>query len=382
MERYRNGANSISHWVTNVILKDLYYFLRPFAPCSIRTMVQRMYYRHWDTIPFPGWPVDLTVDHLLQHLLALLLQTTHEESIPFIWFWPDGCSSCAVMTHDVETQVGLEFCSALMDIDDSWGIKSSFQLVPEERYRIPETLLREIRMRGFEINIHDLNHDGSSFRDHETFLSRVAKINEYAKAYGAAGFRSAAMYRQPQWFGDLNFSYDMSIPNSAHMEPQRGGCCTVMPFFVDGVLELPLTTIQDWALFNVLREGATTLWIRQMDIIASVNGMATFITHPDYLTSSRAQNVYLQLLNDLTKGRSERNLWTALPAEVNQWWRDRAQMKVTRNRGQWTISGSGSERAQIAYACIDEGKLCYRVGPATYFQSPGLTDLHPEGALR
>jgi hypothetical protein len=28
----------------------------------------------------------------------------------------------------------------------------------------------------------------------------------------------------------LCFAYDMSIPNVAHLDPQRGGCCTIMPF--------------------------------------------------------------------------------------------------------------------------------------------------------
>ena len=42
-------------------------------------------------------------------------------------------------------------------------------------------------------------------------------------APGSRGFRSGAMYRRQDWFADLEFSYDMSIPNVAHLEPQRGG---------------------------------------------------------------------------------------------------------------------------------------------------------------
>ena len=54
--------------------------------------------------------------------------------VPFIWFWPDANSSCAIMTHDVETLSGRDFCAELMDIDDSFGIKASFQIIPEDRY--------------------------------------------------------------------------------------------------------------------------------------------------------------------------------------------------------------------------------------------------------
>jgi hypothetical protein len=60
--------------------------------------------------------------------------------LPFIWFWPDGFPSCTIMTHDVETIAGLEFCPQLMDLNDSFGIKASFQIVPEDRYPLPPSL--------------------------------------------------------------------------------------------------------------------------------------------------------------------------------------------------------------------------------------------------
>jgi hypothetical protein len=37
------------------------------------------------------------------------------------------------MTHDLETERGKAFCTELMDIDDSFGIKASFQVVPGGR---------------------------------------------------------------------------------------------------------------------------------------------------------------------------------------------------------------------------------------------------------
>lgn len=362
LERYRGTSNGHVWPLADTLLRDFYYLLRPITPGSIRSRVQQMYFRGWKNIPFPQWPVDLTVDRLFQNLLMLLLQNGPDEDIPFIWFWPDGKSSCAVMTHDVETCVGLDFCSDLMDIDESWGIKSSFQIIPEDRYHVPTSLLDEMRMRGFEINIHDLNHDGRLFRDFTTFRSRVQKINAYAKDYGAHGFRAGAMYRQPEWFAELNVSYDMSIPNSAHMEPQRGGCCTVMPFFVGDILELPLTTTQDWAMFNVLQEHTTELWQRQMQIIANANGMASFITHPDYLITPQAQTVYSNLLSKLSDLK-ESNVWMALPREINQWWRERALMQLCRIEGRWTVVGEGKQRARIAHARLVDGKLSYSIGP-------------------
>ena len=57
-----------------------------------------------------------------------------------------------------------------MDVDDSFSIKASFQIIPEERYSVHSELLEEIRRRGFEICVHDLNHDGHLYKNHEQFL--------------------------------------------------------------------------------------------------------------------------------------------------------------------------------------------------------------------
>src|SRR5260370_17199032 len=75
----------------------------------------------------------------------------------------------------------------------------------------------------------------------------------------------------------------MSIPNVAHLDPQRGGCCTVMPYFIGNMLELPVTTTQDYTLFHVLNELSIDLWKTQIDLILKKNGLLNFIVHPDYI---------------------------------------------------------------------------------------------------
>jgi hypothetical protein len=273
-----------------------------------------------------------------------------------------------MMTHDVEAIDGRDFCGRLMDLDDTAGIKAAFQVVPERRYPVSDAFLDSIRSRGFEINVHDLNHDGFLFRDRETFLARAEKINQYVRRFGASGFRAGAMYRNAAWYGALDVAYDMSIPNAAHMEPQRGGCCTVMPYFVGDVLELPLTTTQDFALINVVRQHTCELWKREIAMISAEHGLISFIVHPDYLLSSQAQQVYAELLAYLSNLRSEGKLWIALPKEVNDWWRQRAQMRLVPNGEGWTIEGTGKERARIAYASLVEGRLTYALdaGCATH----------------
>jgi hypothetical protein len=338
-------------------LASLYYLLRPLMPVAVRKHLQKIRLRGWEKIPFPQWPVDRTVDNLMKQALLLSMQAQNLKQVPFIWFWPEGASSCALMTHDVETSLGVDLCSKLMDINDSFGIKASFQVIPEERYHVTPAFLQSIRSRGFEVVVHDLNHDGHLFRDRKRFVERAAKINAYGKEFGAAGFRAGVLYRNQLWYDLLDFEYDMSVPNVAHLDPQRGGCCTVMPYFIGKVLEIPVTTTQDYTLFHILNDYSTTLWERQIELIMEKNGLISVVIHPDYLTSVEARKAYEELLAHIVQLKNERNLWVTTPGEVNIWWRQRSEMTLVEEDGQLRIDGAGKERASIAYASEKDGRL-------------------------
>lgn len=334
-----------------------YYFIRPILPVGLRRHFQKLYLKGWKSIPFPRWPVDTSVDDLLEHLMVLAIRSGDVGRIPFIWFWPDGAPSSAIMTHDVETTEGRDFCGTLMDLDESVGIKASFQVVPEERYAVAPQFLSSIRDRGFEVVVHDLNHDGHLYRTREQFLQRAAKINAYGKQYGAEGFRAGVLYRKQVWYDALDFAYDMSVPNVAHLDPQRGGCCTVTPYFIGNILELPVTTTQDYTLFNILNDYSIDLWKRQISLIMEKHGLMSFIVHPDYIVKSRERSIYEQLLNHLRELNKEKGLWLATPGEVNRWWRQRAEMRLVESAQGWQIEGVGKERARIAYASEKDGRV-------------------------
>jgi hypothetical protein len=342
-------------------LSRIYYFLRPALPVFLRRHLQMLHLGNWRKLSFPSWPVDCSVDNLLELLMLQSLRASGEERIPFIWFWPDGCSSCAIITHDVETQAGFAFCPTLMDVDDAFGIKASFQIIPEERYRVHSEFLEEIRRRGFEVCVHDLNHDGHLYKNREQFLKRAARINAHGKEFGAEGFRAAVLYRKQLWYDALDFSYDMSVPNVAHLDPQRGGCCTVMPYFLNGILEIPVTTIQDYSLFNILKDYSISLWKQQTKIIMEKHGCMSFIVHPDYVMQPRALGVFKELLAHLDRLRSEENVWITIPREVNRWWRQRAAMRLVKSPKGWRIEGEGAERARIAWASEKDGYLVFSV---------------------
>ncbi|PYS03988.1 MAG: hypothetical protein DMG16_04030 [Acidobacteria bacterium] len=360
-ERYMGSAAQGVRGLLLKFAKKSYYTIRPFMPVRFRKHLQRIYLRDWNGISFPSWPVDRTVENIFEELLALSLRSHRVQKIPFVWFWPDGYSACVIVTHDIETEAGRSFATELADLDASFGIKSAFQIVPEERYEVSPAFLDSLRLRGCELNLHGLNHDGQLFRDRKEFLRQIKRINQYAREYGAAGFRSPVMYRNIEWYGDLEFSYDMSVPNVGHLEPQRGGCCTVMPYFIGNLVELPLTTTQDYALFNVLRDQSIALWKQQIGLVTEKHGLVSFNVHPDYLISNDCREVYRQLLEHLLDVRADQGAWFALPGEVDQWWRNRRQMRIVTAGGRLRVAGPSSERAVVAYARLENGRVIYEL---------------------
>ena len=364
-ERYRqNLVPRMESFALSEPVRKLYYLARQFLPVSVRRHLQRAYFRDWEELPFPAWPVDFTVDTLHEELLRALIETSGAKAVPFIWFWPKGAPNCLIMTHDVETRAGRDFTPALMDIDDSYGIKASFQVIPETRYEVQQGYVQNIRRRGFEFNVHDLNHDGQLYQERKEFLQRATRINEYVKKFDARGFRAGVMYRNLDWYDAYDFSYDMSVPNVAHLEPQRGGCCTVFPYFVGKILEIPLTTIQDYSLFQILNNYSIDLWKKQVEMIHKRHGLMSFITHPDYLIRPHARKIYESLLEYLRQIIEREKIWMALPGEVDRWWRARSQMKLVQEGGRWIIEGDESERARVAFAIVEGDRLVYEIAGA------------------
>jgi hypothetical protein len=345
--------------VTKRLIRQAYYLLRPLLPVKLRRPLQARWLRGWQDKPFPQWPVDTSVDRLFTRLMRLKLQISGNRSIPFIWFWPEGHQACAVMTHDVETAAGLAFSEELMNINDRHGIKSSFQLIPAARYTVTDATVQGMRNRGFDVNVHDLKHDGHLFDYADQFQTAAAEINAHGVRFGSKGFRSGALYRNQEWYGALQFRYDMSVPNCAHLDPQRGGCCTVMPYFVGDVLEIPVTATQDYSLFHILKTYDQKLWHDQIARISALHGLISFIVHPDYLDHPEALEAYESLLKYLTDLRANSRLWIARPDEVDDWWRARHAMHLEKIGEGWKVRGDGAEHARIAYASLDGGHLVY-----------------------
>jgi hypothetical protein len=132
-----------------------------------------------------------------------------------------------------------------------------------------------------------------------------------------------------------------------------------MPYFIGDLLELPLTTIQDYSLFNILQQRSLDLWTKQIQVIREQHGLVSFIIHPDYVQDRWATDLYDALLKHLSDLRDRERLWTALPRDVDAWWRARQAMQLVQCEGSWIIRGPEAERARVAFASLEDGKLTY-----------------------
>ena len=266
--------------------------------------------------------------------------------------WPDGKKFAFVLTHDVETTVGLERCRDLMQLDMDLGFRSSFNFVPEGEYQDPRQLREELTQNGFEVGIHDLRHDGRLYQSDKEFRRNAVSINRYLAEWGAVGFRSAFMLHKLDWLHQLNVAYDASTFDTDPFEPQPEGRHTIFPFWVPaptisgqrsevrdqrpvtltfshsagragGYVELPYTLPQDSTLFLLLRETTPDIWMRKLDWIAEHGGMVLLDTHPDYMSFDGSPQTateypvafYREFLTYL-KTRYAGEYWHALPNEV------------------------------------------------------------------
>ncbi len=256
--------------------------------------------------------------------------------------WPEGKKFAVVLTHDVESKAGLRKCRSLMQLELDLGFRSSFNFIPEGSYRVPADLREELTASGFEVGIHDLKHDGHLFASHREFKRRVVRINDYAREWGASGFRSGFMLRNLDWLHDLDVQYDASTFDTDPFEPQPDGGHTIFPFWVPrpndgsvngqrstintssgGYVELPYTLPQDSTLFLVLRETTPEIWMRKLDWVAQHGGMVLLDAHPDYMafngsrqtTTEYPAALYREFLT-YVRTRYAGEYWHALPKEV------------------------------------------------------------------
>ena len=223
-EAYANYVNE--HWVSATSVRalsqrqlQLYYRVKRLVPRRLILAARRAFIRRGSPPEFPAWPFERAVDKLVRFAARCLLEATDVDDAEFAWFWPHGHHAALILTHDVESAAGLRRAVDIADLEESRGLRSSFNIVADE-YDIDLGVLRELSERGFEIGLHGLHHDRSLFSSREEFERQVPALDEAAHRLGAVGFRSPSTYRVQSWIGELPVAYDGSVPHSDPYEPQ------------------------------------------------------------------------------------------------------------------------------------------------------------------
>ena len=343
-----------------MLKRRLYYLLKPYLPWGLRMRVRRFFARRKLAACAALWPIN--------EALAV---------VPSGWpGWPGGKKFAFVLTHDVEGPEGVAKCRQLAELEMRCGFRSSFNFIPEGTYTVPAELRAWLSANGFEVGVHDLNHDGKLYDSRESFRRKAGRINHYLHEWGATGFRSGFMLHELDWIHDLDIRYDASTFDVDPFEPQPDGAGTIFPFWIEasakeqvardkgqtdpsspiaqqsdeprrsaseggppsslrsGYVELPYTLPQDSTLFFVLGETSPDIWLRKLDWLAERGGMALMNVHPDYVSfgpkppanSEFPSGYYEQLLRHVASRHAGR-YWQPLATELAEWY------KKTRSSG-------------------------------------------------
>ena len=300
-----------------MMLTKAYYLVKPLLPWRIRIALRRHRAKAARLAGADVWPI-----------------CPRAATVPPHWpGWPGGKRFAVVLTHDVEGPRGLARVEALMKTEQNHQNRSSFNLVPEGDYRVPDTLRETLTGAGFEVGLHGLHHDGKLYSSKAVFSARAARIREYARRWNVAGFRSPFMHHNLAWIGELGFEYDSSTFDTDPFEPQPDPARTIFPFWVPvpergGYVELPYTHVQDFNLFTILGERNIDAWKVKVDWIAAHGGMVLLNTHPDYMCFAGQPGRdefpvawYEELLRYI-RDKYEGSYWHALPRDVARYYRD------------------------------------------------------------
>src|SRR5271166_2564436 len=105
-----------------MIARRIYYAVKPYVGWRLRLVFRRWLARRTLGRVERVWPV---------------LESAGRQ--PEGWpGWPDGKRFAFVLTHDVESQRGLDRVKRLAEVEMELGFRSSFNLIPEGEYLPPQ----------------------------------------------------------------------------------------------------------------------------------------------------------------------------------------------------------------------------------------------------
>ncbi len=229
------------------------------------------------------------------------------------------------LTHDVDTKTCSDLWEGIVELEESAGVRSTWNVLTEGPYRINGRWLDQLEKNGFEIGLHGDTHDMAiGFRTPEAIRRRLIKCMDILER-PIGGYRAPALAVSEDLLhllSELGFRYDSSIKVRC---VYKEGIDNALPYrYPDtGLWELPLV-VQDDVLFRDLHlnnDEALELLFAVAGIFKRYGGLMVINTHPVNLADHR--DFYTKLLEFLTHNDSIRimtagELVNQLDAHVNR----------------------------------------------------------------
>lgn len=115
------------------------------------------------------------------------------------------------------------------------------------------------------------------------------------------------------------FLYDTSIPDVE----LAGGCGSLFPFFIGGLLEIPLTVPMDSTLISLgfSPQEILVIWREKIRFIKAHGGAAVVTTHTDthFSGNTKMLQVYESLISELS---ADKDAWIARAVDLAHFWKE------------------------------------------------------------
>ena len=274
----------------------------------------------------------------LRSIFLAALVIASGNPIPTIGFWRRGKSYALAVSHDVETQVGLEDgAGRLIEVEKEMGIRSTWN-IPSDRYPLSSQLLIALAETG-EVGGHDTKHDGrllfASFKDKVNRVRRCRERLELLSRRGVRGFRAPLLQHDQELveaLGKAGYEYDSSMPSWEPLSPtslKPHGVGTVFPFSMSGIVEIPVSMPQDHQLIRVGELSVVEAVDQLLEVsrwIKKIGGACVLLVHPDYEFSQESgREEYRRLLEAF---RSDPACDIMTLGEVARWWTYRQESLI------------------------------------------------------
>jgi peptidoglycan/xylan/chitin deacetylase (PgdA/CDA1 family) len=296
-----------------------------WVPGRLRLVLFRLLTRRRASagIPFPAWPVDLSIE-ALRWAFRRALELAAGRSLPRT-HWPDGKGYALVLSHDVDTRRGFELIPEIAALERSLGFVSTWFIVGNQ-YPIEAAVLDRLRQQGHEVGLHGDRHDNRlGYLSRSRMVSRLRCCAELAAGFEMRGFRAPSLLETPTLRELLqeSFGYTSDVPDTERdslIAPHRG-CVTCFPFMKQGMLEIPITLPADDKLLvaGLTEAGMLDVWRSKLARIREVGGVAQLLVHSEPHLWRRSRGAYARLLGELA---SDEAAWRTTLGQLAQRWRE------------------------------------------------------------